>query len=339
MQVKVNITPSQFKTNATPTGLDGTLLSLGDISNLIHNSPVAKALALIGDRWAFLVIRDIYQGVRQFEELLRFSGAARGTLASRLKRLVENGIIYRNPYRSAPIRYEYRLTDKGLDLYPVTLTVWAWETNWCKGEHIPSELTHSICGKAMRPIYRCRHCHSKAKIEEFHFLAGKELKIAKKFPPRFQRRSKSRGRINSGVDQRFFHYLDVIGDRWTTLVLAATFFGLHRHDQILKVLRIATNVLSDRLKLLVSAGVLVRMRYQEKPARYEYHLTDKGRDLYIPTLALHEWGTRWLISNEESSLLLCHKVCDQMFESEIVCSECEGQVVPSDIAYGTADAD
>ena len=73
-------------------------------------------MAIIGDRWAFMIIRDIYLGVRQFEELRRRSGAARGTLASRLKALVRHGLLYRNPYQSAPVRYEYRLTDKGLDL-------------------------------------------------------------------------------------------------------------------------------------------------------------------------------------------------------------------------------
>ena len=329
----------KFKANATPTEIDGKSLSAEVISNLILNSPVAQALALIGDRWAFLIIRDIYQGARQFEELLRLSGAARGTLTSRLKRLVEGGILYRNPYRDAPVRYEYRLTDKGLDLYPVVLNVWEWETKWGKGEHIPLELIHSTCGKTMHPIYRCKHCHAKARIEEFRFRAGKDRSPAKKVPPRFQRRSKSRGQVDSQVDQRFFHYLDVIGDRWTSLVVAAAFFGLQRHDQILEAIGIATNILSDRLKLLIDAGVLVKLKYQDKPARHEYHLTDKGRDLYAPTLAMHEWGSRWLIRDKESSLVLHHQVCDQSFESEIVCSECDGRVVPSDIAYGASDAD
>ena len=331
--------PYQFKVNATPTETDGKPLGSREISNLILNSPVAQALALMGDRWVFLIIRDVYQGARQFEELLRLSGAARGTLTSRLKRLVENGILYRNPYRVAPVRYEYRLTDKGRDLYPIVLTVWEWETNWCKGEYIPLDLIHSICGKKMHPICRCRHCHSKAEIQQFRFQAGKDRTPTKKFPARSQRRSKLFGRIDSKVDQRFFHYLDIVGDRWTSLVMAAAFFGLQRHNQILQAIGIATNVLSDRLKLLVSAGVLVKLQYQEKPVRSEYHLTDKGRDLYIPTLALHEWASRWLIRNNESSVILHHKVCGQAFHSEIVCSECDGQVMPTDVIYGTPGAD
>ncbi len=93
---------------------------------LILNSQVAQALTVIGDRWAFMVIRDVYLGVRQFEELRRRGNAARGTLTSRLKKLVQHGILYKNPYQTSPIRYEYRLTDKGLDLYPVVLTMWQW---------------------------------------------------------------------------------------------------------------------------------------------------------------------------------------------------------------------
>ena len=305
--------------------------------NLILNSQVAQALTVIGDRWAFLIIRDIYQGVRQFEELRRLSGAARGTLTSRLKSLVKSGILYKNPYRDSPVRYEYRLTDKGLDLYPVVLTVWSWETKWGEGEHIPPELHHKICGQSMFPLFRCRHCHVPLKIHDVSFTAGRNVAIAKRVPPRFQRRSKSRDTADSNVDQRFFHYLDIIGDRWTALVVAAAFFGLQRYDDILNSIGIATNILSDRLKLLVRVGVLERRPYQNKPVRYEYHLSDKGRDLYDSTVAMHEWANRWLIGKGEQPLKLHHKLCGNQFESELVCSECNQTLVASDVAYATAE--
>ena len=128
--------------------------------DLILNSPVARALTVIGDRWAFLIIRDAFLGVRRFEDLRRRSGAARGTLASRLKGLVESGILYKDAYQDSPLRYEYRLTEKGLDLYPIVLAVWDWETRWSRESRIPQALVHARCGKAMRPVFRCEECRA-----------------------------------------------------------------------------------------------------------------------------------------------------------------------------------
>ena len=83
--------------------------------DFILSSQVAQALSVIGDRWAFLIIRDVYLGARRFEDLRQRTEAARGTLTSRLKSLVAAGILYKEPYQQSPTRYEYRLTEKGLD--------------------------------------------------------------------------------------------------------------------------------------------------------------------------------------------------------------------------------
>jgi DNA-binding HxlR family transcriptional regulator len=302
-------------------------------ANLIHSSPVARALRVIGDRWACLIIRDVFLGVRQFEELRRRSGAARGTLTSRLKSLVENEILYRKQYQSSPPRYEYRLTEKGLGLYPFVLAVWAWETRWSHEDHIPPSLTHLSCGNNMRPMFRCGNCHSPITMKEVTFEAGGSGENIEKVPARFQRRSKSAEISDEGVDRRFFHVLDLIGDRWTGLILASAFFGVRRYDEIVAVLGIATNILSDRLKVLVSAEVLQRMPYQDKPVRYEYLLTEKGAALYSNTLQMHEWASHWLLDEGEEPLLLTHSLCQQPLKSELVCSECFEPLTVHEVAF------
>jgi DNA-binding HxlR family transcriptional regulator len=299
--------------------------------NLILNSQVAQAYTVIGDRWAFMIIRDVYLGVRQFEELRRRSGAARGTLASRLKKLVQHGILYRNPYQSSPVRYEYRLTDKGLDLYPIVLSTWAWETKWGQGRYLPPDLIHKHCERSMHPLLRCSSCHVEVIPQDVVFTPSGNAARVKKVPARFQRRSKS-GAGNAGEAEEFT-ILTAIGDRWTSLVIAAAFFGQQRFDDIVASIGIATNILADRLRLLVDAGIVVRLQYQDRPARYEYHLTDKGRDLYAYTIAMHEWANRWLIEKGKEPLLLHHTPCDRTFESELVCSECEGALTPPDVSY------
>lgn len=298
---------------------------------LILNSQVAQALTVFGDRWAFMIIRDIYLGVRQFEELRRRSGAARGTLASRLKKLVQQGLLYRNPYQTAPVRYEYRLTDKGLDLYPIVLTMWLWESKWGQGRNLPPDLVHKSCGQTMHPLFRCKTCHTDVVPQDVVFTPGRNPSRARKVPARFQRRSKAND--ENGEGEETFTIFTVIGDRWTSLVIAAAFFGLQRYDDMVSSIGIATNILADRLKTLVSAGVLVRKPYQNRPLRYEYHLSDKGRDLYANTIAMHEWADRWLIEKGRQPLLLRHTPCNKPFESELVCSECEEPLKPSDVSY------
>jgi DNA-binding HxlR family transcriptional regulator len=301
--------------------------------NLILSSPVARALALVGDRWTCLILRDVFLGLSRFEELRKRSGAARGTLTSRLKSMVGNGILYKAPYQKSPVRYEYRLTDKGLDLYPFVLAVWAWETGWSHESHIPPTLTHSICAKNMRPVFRCGNCRSAITMHEVTFTPGPTSRAAEKIPARFQRRSKSNSVSVAGVNRHFFHVLDIIGDRWTGLVIASLYFGLKRHDEIAAALGIATNILSDRLKLLVTVGVLQRIPCQDKPLRHEYRLTDKGGALYTHALQLHEWAGCWLMDKDEQPLILEHTPCGAALHSELVCSECDKPLKATEVTF------
>jgi DNA-binding HxlR family transcriptional regulator len=302
-------------------------------SDLILNSQVAQALAVIGDRWAFLIMRDIYLGARRFEDLRKSTSAARGTLASRLKSLVVKGILYKKPYQTSPVRYEYRLTDKGLDLYPMVLMMWAWEHKWGQRRYLPGSLIHKSCGKPMVPIYRCAECKQKVLPQDVRFSPGNIYDAVKKVPPRYQRRSKSEQEKSGDFGHEDVSVLDCVGDRWTSLVLAAGFFGLQRFDDIASAIGIATNILADRLRLLVQIGVLDRVAYRKRPVRHEYHLSQKGRDLYAHTVALHDWANRWLTEPGEEPLQLTHKLCGSPFHGEAVCNECEKVLSARDVSY------
>jgi DNA-binding HxlR family transcriptional regulator len=88
--------------------------------------------------------------------------------------------------------------------------------------------------------------------------------------------------------------LELVGERWTLLIVRDVALGHHRFDQLLDGLGIASNVLTERLNRLVSEGVLERVPYSEHPQRFEYHLTKKGRDLGVALLSLMQWGDRHL---------------------------------------------
>ena len=125
--------------------------------------------------------------------------------------------------------------------------------------------------------------------------------------------------------------LDVIGDRWTILILRDSFRGVRRFDQFQRDLGIARNVLTDRLQKLVDHGVLDRRPYQERPTRYEYRLTPKGIDLSPALVALMRWGDTWLAGDAGVPLELTHKSCGTTLDQAFICWTCETTVRPTEI--------
>jgi DNA-binding HxlR family transcriptional regulator len=301
---------------------------VAELDFLAH--PFATALDIVGDRWVLLVLREAFQGVTRFDVLQRRIGAPRSTLISRLRAMVEEGILYRNPYQSSPRRYEYRLTGKGLELYPAAVAAWQWEIRWSSGEPIPPRLRHTPCGGTALPVLRCAACRAEAGIGDCHLEPG-ALRAVEPHP-RPQRRSKP-SRPGRGVDTSFFHVVDVVGDRWTALVFSAALFGLRRYDEFQERLGIATNILADRLRLLTEAGVLDRVRYSERPARYEYRLTDKGLDLFAFVVTVSQWATRWLEADVAQPLRFRHRTCGMELDGVLACGRCGDRLRPNEVSF------
>jgi DNA-binding HxlR family transcriptional regulator len=119
---------------------------------------IAKALSVVGDRWTLLVVREAFHRVRRFEDFQERTGAPRPVLAERLKTLVENGVLERRRYSERPDRYEYRLTPKGLDLYPVVVSLLGWGDRWMTEGPPPVALRHRDCGEVVHPELACPSC-------------------------------------------------------------------------------------------------------------------------------------------------------------------------------------
>lgn len=125
--------------------------------------------------------------------------------------------------------------------------------------------------------------------------------------------------------------LDVIGDAWTPLILRDIALGITRFDAIQRDLGISRKVLSERLAALVDHGVLARSPYQEKPARYDYHPTEKGADLAFVLLAMQAWGNRWACGEAGPPILLRHETCGALVDVVPSCSNCGERLRPADI--------
>ncbi len=116
--------------------------------------------------------------------------------------------------------------------------------------------------------------------------------------------------------------LDRIGDWWAPLIIRDVYLDVRRFDEIVEDLGISRNLLTRRLTSLVQSGVLTRVPYQTRPTRYEYHLTEAGRELMPAILALSAWGDKWAAPAEGKPLLLRHKTCGHIFRATVCCSEC-----------------
>jgi DNA-binding HxlR family transcriptional regulator len=114
--------------------------------------PVARALSVVGDRWTMLVLRDCFRGVRRFEDFQRRLGITRHVLADRLRKLEASGVLERRPYQERPPRQEYRLTEKGLALHPVLVTLVAWAEQWEPKTGVASRLVSRESGAPVEPV-------------------------------------------------------------------------------------------------------------------------------------------------------------------------------------------
>ncbi|MDP9102443.1 MAG: helix-turn-helix transcriptional regulator [Pseudomonadota bacterium] len=134
---------------------------------------VARTVAVIGDRWTLMILRDCFLGVRRFEDFQTRLGISRTITTERLKALVDEGVLRKEAYQDRPVRFEYRLTQKGLDLYPVIMAVVAFGDRHYAGEAGPPLLhRHKACGCDFQPVLTCSECAEPVAAREVETRAG-----------------------------------------------------------------------------------------------------------------------------------------------------------------------
>lgn len=121
---------------------------------------IARALELVGDRWTLLVIRDAFMGTRRFDDFQRSLGCARNVLTDRLARLVDAEIMRRVLYQEHPRRYEYRLTRRGVELWPAMMTLKAWGDRYLAPDGPPMLIRHQDCGGVLDERLHCSRCRA-----------------------------------------------------------------------------------------------------------------------------------------------------------------------------------
>ena len=140
---------------------------------------VARTLSVIGDRWSMMILRDAFLGTRRFEDFHRQLGVSRHRLSDRLNKLVENDVLEKKAYQERPLRYEYRLTEKGIDLYQVMIAMVQWGDKWLSDDTgTPIEYVHKACGHKIKPQMACTECGEFIEARDVQPVVGPALKKA-----------------------------------------------------------------------------------------------------------------------------------------------------------------
>ncbi|WP_424830236.1 winged helix-turn-helix transcriptional regulator [Ruegeria sp.] len=299
---------------------------------LERHCSVRRTVEIVLDSWSFLILREAFFGVKRFDTFQARLGIPRQTLSTRLKKLVENGLLSIGTRDSGRSK-QYFFTPRGKDLFGIMLSLMEFGDKWlADDEPPPLQLIHTRCGKACHPITVCSECKTPVTAHDVTYRDGPGAGYS---PP--EARPVTRRSSDPNVLQRVrpcsvARSLSSIGDRWSFLILREGWFGVRRFDEMREKLGIATNILTDRLNRLVDAGVFRKVPYNAAGDRFEYRFTKMGIDLYKPMLVMMAWGDKWL-SDGRPPLRLRHKKCGKDFHAQVVCSECLEPIAATDTDY------
>jgi len=140
---------------------------------------VARSLSIVGERWTLLILRDAFFGTRRFDQFQSNLGITRHRLSERLGKLVEQDVLRKVQYHDRPVRHEYRLTRKGLALYPILMSLARFGDDWMSTEEgVPLEYVHRSCGHKIQPVLACSECGEALRPEEVRPQVGPALQSA-----------------------------------------------------------------------------------------------------------------------------------------------------------------
>lgn len=288
---------------------------------------VFGAVEQVGDAWSWLVLSEaIIDGITRFDSFQSRLGIARSTLSARLSSLCANGLMQRQDRG-------YLLTEKGADFFDCIMAAMAWADNWYANSHPGRHVAHIGCADLVRAEMRCAACHDLVHAREVSF--DRRPRPATALPATLKRqRAPGLDLLQRVSPNPAASTLQVLGDRWSALLIRECFYGSSRFDEFQQRLGIASNILSHRLQRFTELGILTRIEYQQRPPRREYRLTEKGLALYPVPLAMLAWGDRWVF-NGRAPVRLTHKTCGRRLTLVLSCSVCANPITGSNTVFAT----
>lgn len=306
-------------------------------------SAAQRSIAVIGDAWTLRILRTVFRGKRRYGDFIKEFGVSRAVLTDRLNKLVAREVLLRDTREGG--HPEYRLTERGLDLWPMFLAMWVWETDWGTGQDqdtwapdVPRrQVVHTACGHTMQPQFKCLHCHQAVLPFETAAVpavtsaasaasAGPASPLA--ITSAFRRDRQDALHITRTLQAQRLAL--VIGNRWNSAVVAAAFRAVRTFSGFEQALGIGPAQLSARLAELQKLGILSSRAYAG--SRLEYRLTQAGIALYPVTLELVRWGNRWFWPGTPA-FAVQHLLCQHPLEARWHCGHCEAELVRESVRF------
>lgn len=301
----------------------------------LYISGAARAIEALGDAWVLRLLRTSFRGAKRFSDFMHALDISRAVLTERLERMVRAGVMVK---LEAPGTHpEYRLTERGLDVWRVLIAMWQWERSWGTGVETQAndsdrprgELVHLECGHVIDPVCACAHCREA--ISPFDTYASlrpgaveesKTGDISTRWPESEFPRKRFR-QSHSDARERLPTLMRLYGDRWNAAIMAAALTGQTTFSEFEAATGIWPGPLSARLEELQALRMLKPRQYAG--SRHEYRMTRASLATFPITLELLQWGDRWLWQNQ-GPLIVMHRPCGHPVSTLWLCPVCHASL-------------
>jgi DNA-binding HxlR family transcriptional regulator len=288
---------------------------------------IGNMLGLLGDEWNLFIIGHALMGTTRYAQFMAQIPISNWVLSNRLEILVNNGLLMRREHPASRTRSEYLPTPRSRPLWPLMLSMWAWERRWVagSGENLP-QMRHVNCHRPFLPLLTCGNCGAEVVDDEVMLELGPSGAWQRSTPTASTRR-----RADHNPDL-YPEVMQVVGNRWAAALLVAAFLGTKRFNEFRAVLGVPPGSLAERLQTFCEIGVLRTANDDEDGApRGAYQLTDKGRALFPVLAGVLTWSERWFQAPEGPAITLTHEICGASFEMQLACNRCLERLSGDDI--------
>ncbi len=292
---------------------------------------IGRTLGLLADEWTLLVLRQALSGETRYSQFKEALPISNSVLTSRLTRLTEQGLLERHVYQDRPVRAEYLTTRRSRTLSVGMLTLSDWEKRWTPdGIGDEAVARHPACGRDASPVLTCRACRMPATARDVVAEWGPSGSWRRSSPEAVTRR-RPELRVGATTSLESRQAMMLFGDRWSAAVICAAFRGVRRFTDFEANLSAPPAVVSHRLKVLGSIGVLTATQDGQRSHRAEHRLTEKGHGLFPVLSAFGDWSERWFAAPEGPALIQTHRPCGERFLPRFRCGHCEGTLPDTDL--------
>jgi DNA-binding HxlR family transcriptional regulator len=290
---------------------------------------IGRMLGLVGDEWTLLILQRALRGVTRYGHFLEQLPISNAVLTARLATMAREGVLTRVVYQQRPVRAEYVLTARGRAMWPILIAIWEWERRWVTrhAQTLP-DMEHTACGNHFSPVLQCTTCRAAVTIRDVEGRFGPSGAWNRSVPGgTTRRRPASEARTDAGL---FPETMTIFGNRWSAAITGASLRGVRRFGDFEEALGAPPAVVAERLRAFTDIGFLAPVA-GERPDRFEYRLTEKGRAFYPPVALALEWAEHWYVAPEGPALVQRHRACGAALAVRLACDACGELIHGSDI--------